>query len=150
MEADDRPGARLRRMGPPSTARRAIRMIISATVVVTALAAVLVRVVDPTDFPTFGDGAWWAVQTVTTVGYGDITPVQPLGRLVAAGVLVYSTAFLSILTAVITTSFIEQARRERRPERADLEALVERLEAILARLEALEQGAGEARPDQQP
>jgi voltage-gated potassium channel len=135
---DDGGPLRLLAVRAPNTARRAIRMIIVATIGVTVVGAVMVRVVDPTDFPSFGEGAWWSLQTVTTVGYGDVTPVQPLGRLVGAVVLLYSVAFMSILTAVITTSFIEQARRDRQVDQPDLETMIERLEAVLTRLDHVE------------
>jgi voltage-gated potassium channel len=125
-------------------------MIIAATVVVTVLGAVLMRVVDPTDFPTFGDSAWWALQTVTTVGYGDVTPVQPMGRIVGGVVLLYSVALMSILTAAVTTSFIERARNPARPEQPDLDALLSRLEAVLDRLDQPDDRPEGAEPTDQP
>ena len=45
------------------------------------------RVTDAREFPNIGDGLWWAVQTVTTVGYGDRVPTSPGGRLIAALVM---------------------------------------------------------------
>ena len=59
----------------------------------------------------FGDALWWAVVTVTTVGYGDITPKTGTGRLVAIGVMLVGIGFLSILTANIAAYFVE-ARQE--------------------------------------
>lgn len=52
------------------------------------------------------------VQTVTTVGYGDVTPEDPWGRLVGAFIMLESIAFVAIVTAAITSSFVERARRE--------------------------------------
>lgn len=59
----------------------------------------------------FGDALWWAVVTVTTVGYGDITPKTGMGRLVALGVMLVGIGFLSVLTANIAAYFFE-ARQE--------------------------------------
>ena len=53
------------------TARRAVLIIASVTTLVTVAAGFLMREVDSKDFSTIGQGMWWAVQTVTTVGYGD-------------------------------------------------------------------------------
>ena len=127
----------------PVSARNAIRVIVVATAVMTVVGAVLVRVLDRADFPTMGDALWWSLQTVTTVGYGDITPKTPVGRAVGAVVVLYSVGFLAILTASITTSFMERARRQRGDEHGrDLAAVLERLDDIAARLDRLEGGPG--------
>jgi voltage-gated potassium channel len=55
---------------------------------------------------------WWALQTVTTVGYGDVTPTHFGGRLVGAAVMLEGTAFIAIVTAVITSTFIARATKE--------------------------------------
>ena len=68
---------------------------------------------------------WWAIQTATTVGYGDVTPRHVSGRIVGVVVMLWGVAFISIITAIITTTFITRARVERgvglarggRPER---------------------------------
>jgi voltage-gated potassium channel len=123
----------------PAKIRNAIRVIVVATTFTTILGGVLVWLFDRRDFPTLGDALWWALQTVTTVGYGDITPKNAVGRAIGAVVLLYAVAFLTILTATITTTFVEQARRERgRPAEPDLAAIVERLDAIDARLARIE------------
>jgi voltage-gated potassium channel len=132
---------------PPSI-RLAMRVIITATVVTTFLGGLLVWLFDRHDYPTFGDAMWWALQTVTTVGYGDITPTNAVGRLIGAAVLLYAVAFLAILTAAITTSFVERARRERGlATDADIHAIVAGLEEIAARLDRLEQHLGVAEAD---
>jgi voltage-gated potassium channel Kch len=57
---------------------------------------------------------WWSVQTVTTVGYGDITPTDVGGRIVAAIVMLAGIAFVAITTSAITSSFVARAQEERR------------------------------------
>jgi voltage-gated potassium channel len=52
---------------------------------------------------------------VTTVGYGDATPKNAVGRIVGALVMPESIAFIAIVTAAITSSFVERARRKRVP-----------------------------------
>jgi voltage-gated potassium channel len=55
---------------------------------------------------------WWALQTVTTVGYGDVTPKHASGRLVGVIVMLEGISFLAIITAVITSSFVARAEHE--------------------------------------
>ena len=115
-----------------------MRVIVMATVLATAVGAVLVWVFDSDSFNSFGDALWWALQTVTTVGYGDVTPQNGVGRIIGGVVLIYSVAFLSILTAVITTNFVEQARRQRAQGEPSLQSVLDRLDEISARLDRLE------------
>lgn len=67
----------------PLTARRAGVIIAAFTVLVTVAGGILERVLDPKEYPNVGRGPWFALQTVTTVGYGDVTPEQPSGRFIA-------------------------------------------------------------------
>jgi voltage-gated potassium channel len=55
---------------------------------------------------------WWALQTVTTVGYGDVTPKHVSGRIVAAFVMLEGIAALTIIIAAITSTFVAPAERE--------------------------------------
>jgi voltage-gated potassium channel len=124
----------------PLTARRAGVLIAIATIVVTIAGGVLAWLVDRKDFATLGHGMWWAVQTVTTVGYGDITPTTTTGRVIGTVIMVTGIGFLSVVTAAITATFIETARqrfgRGRDSETAaELRALSERLERIERRLD---------------
>jgi voltage-gated potassium channel len=84
------------------------------------------------------------LQTVTTVGYGDVTPENAAGRLVGALFLLEAIAFVTIVTAVITSSFVERARQqgiaELETEKAvGNEQLAAQLSEITSRLERLQQ-----------
>lgn len=61
---------------------------------------------------TFGDAVWWALTTVTTVGYGDQYPVTGTGRFIAAGVMVAGIALLGTVTATLASWLIESVREE--------------------------------------
>jgi voltage-gated potassium channel len=123
-------------LGKTLTIQRAARIIASVTVSITIIAGVLIHFTDPQNFPNLGDGMWWAVQTVTTVGYGDLVPTSQAGRLIAALVMLVGIGFLTVITAAITSTFIETARR--RIEGTSTDAVSAKLDQIGARLDMIE------------
>jgi voltage-gated potassium channel len=125
----------------PATIRNAMAVISAAVTVTVVLGGVLVWLFDRRDFPSLGIGVWWALQTVTTVGFGDVTPTTTSGRLVGAAIMIEGIAFLSILTALISSSFVTRAQRARAaavpdPVAARLNEIAERLAAIEVALKA--------------
>src|SRR6478609_4894732 len=99
--------------------RKAAVVIATVTTAITLLTGWLMTIADHTGFPTLGSGLWWAVQTVTTVGYGDHVPTTELGQIVAAGVMLLGIGFLTVITASITGAFVARSRREQHLEGAD-------------------------------
>ena len=84
------------------------------------------------------------MQTVTTVGYGDVTPTNTAGRLVGGLFLLEAISFVTIVTAVITSSFVERARQQRiadseTAEPVGIEQLTAQLSEITSRLERIQQ-----------
>ena len=78
---------------------------------------------------------WWALQTVTTVGYGDVVPQDSVGRAVASFLLLGGLALLSVVTATITSGFVARAQRE---SHQDAEAeLLREIRELRARVDAL-------------
>jgi voltage-gated potassium channel len=80
---------------------------------------------------------------VTTVGYGDVTPTHTSGRIVGAFVMLEGIAFVAILVAAITSTFVARAQREREgPAAGEAEGGVERIDArfddLAARLDRFE------------
>ena len=98
---------------PPSV-RNALAVVVTATTVVVIASGVAMRLLDPRDFSSVWLGIWWSVQTVTTVGYGDITPTNVAGRIVATVVMLAGIGFVAITTAAVTATFVARAQRERR------------------------------------
>ena len=114
-------------------------MIASVTTSITILAGALMTVIDRDDFPSIGSGLWWAVQTVTTVGYGDHVPTTAAGKIIAAVVMLLGIGFVTVITASITGAFVARSRREQHVEGADA-ASAEQLAAHHERLERIEAG----------
>jgi voltage-gated potassium channel len=98
------------------------------------VAGVAMWIVDRDDFPTLGLALWWAVTTVTTVGYGDVVPTDAAGRFVAAGLMIAGYASLSLLTGVIASLLV--SRRAAALEAAEEQAL-EKIDRRLAEVERL-------------
>ena len=69
------------------TARRAAVIIAAFTVLITVAGGILDRVLDQREYRTIGRGIWFALQSVTTGGYGDVTPEQPNGRVIAGVIM---------------------------------------------------------------
>ena len=97
---------------PPSV-RLAANVIVTATVLVVVLGGVMMRVLDHKEYASIWLGMWWVLQTVTTVGYGDLTPAAPIGKILTSIVMLWGIAFLAIITAAITSVFVARAQQER-------------------------------------
>jgi voltage-gated potassium channel len=108
-----------------------IAAILTVTAIVVAGAAE--NATSAGDFPTLWDGVWWAVVTVTTVGYGDLYAVSVQGRLIGIVLMFTGIAFLSLLTASVASLFVKQ---ERMDEHAELMAALQPIEADVAELKA--------------
>src|SRR5947209_6790579 len=72
----------------------------------------LEREVQPASFGSVPAALWWAVVTLTTVGYGDVVPMTPLGRLVAAVVMICGLGVFGLWTGILATGFAAETRRD--------------------------------------
>jgi voltage-gated potassium channel len=87
---------------------------------------------------TLGESVWWAITTVTTVGYGDFFPVTTLGQIAASFIMAIAILTLAVVTAQVSSNFIEQAARRRisdqssaaNPDEVTLADLAQRLARI--------------------
>lgn len=129
-----------RRLASATRPRQAAVLIAVVATAITVVSGVLMTLVDHENFPSVGAGLWWAVQTVTTVGYGDYVPKNVAGRVVATLVMLGGIGFLTVITASITSGFVARSRQERisgqdaPPSAQILEEIVERLRRIEAAL----------------
>ena len=118
------------------TARRAAAIIAAFTLLITLAGGVLERVFDHQEFPTIGKGLWFALQTVTTVGYGDVTPRNADGRFIGAVVMLTGIGFLAVITASVTASLIEGSRRRFNESEGELAHQLQEVSERLVRIEA--------------
>lgn len=122
-----------------------------AFLTVTILGGVLVVYIDPSIGSPW-KGIWWAWQTVTTVGYGDVIPGSIAGKVFAAVLMLVGVALFSLVSANLAAYFVERGRRqkEKKPEKMvqrQLREMGDRIETIEASakrvekmLEAITQG----------
>ena len=92
---------------------------------------IVMWLIDKKDFPTIGLGLWWAVSTVTTVGYGDVVPTTTGGRFVATGLMIIGFASLSLLTGIVASLLVS------RQTGAQAHETIQEVERRLAEIEHL-------------
>jgi voltage-gated potassium channel len=118
---------------------RAVGTILVLAIILVSLAGFLARIVEPDTFTSLGLAYWWAVTTVTTVGYGDVVPQDTAGRIVGALLMLTGLALIPTLTSVIVSTLIAKRRSEEQEDLKRLEldqaAILERLEQRLERIE---------------
>jgi voltage-gated potassium channel Kch len=127
----------------PVSVRSAASVIVTSTLVVVVASGLLMRVLDHKEYKNIFIGMWWAIQTVTTVGYGDVTPRSVAGRLVAAIVMLEGIALVAIVTAAITSTFVARATAEHQKaealeEESDLQRMEARFDELDRKLDRLE------------
>jgi voltage-gated potassium channel len=116
------------------TLRRAVLLIVTVATVLAVGAATLERLVDP-GIGTYGDALWWAVSTVSTVGYGDVVPTSPAGRIIGTVLMLTGLGLIPLLTSAVVSALVAQRSREARDrELSDLAQILERLDRIEQRL----------------
>jgi voltage-gated potassium channel len=96
------------------------------------------------------DALWWAVSTITTVGYGDKYPVTPEGKVVALTLMLVGIAIFGLVTATLASLFVERdAEEEAESIRADIARLEDKLDRVLQSLttSSIDGKNGEARDD---
>lgn len=131
------------------------RFLLAATVMVLNGAVIVLlyeRGATGANIHTLGQSLWWAATTVTTVGYGDYSPVTVAGRIVAVFIMVIGIVTIAVITAQVASNFFNQASRkqpmeaqpmEAQPTASSIEERLERIELALAALASREQSSPE-------
>ena len=68
------------------------------------------RAVDSSNIKNFGDGIWWAITTVTTVGYGDKFPTTMEGKFLAVGLMIVGISLMGVITASVAAWFVKMGQ----------------------------------------
>ena len=137
MTFDTRP--RVARWHERLTLPRAIGSILTVAILLVLIAGALARLVEPEVFTSLGLAYWWAITTVTTVGYGDVVPKDPAGRVVGSLLMLTGLSLIPTLTSVIVSTLIskrsQQQTNQLEHELMNTTAALRRIEDRLARIE---------------
>ena len=79
------------------------------------LSALIMFNAEPDSFPTFFDAFYWAMVTLTTVGYGDIYPVSVTGRVVSMISSFMGIAIVALPTGIITAGYMDALKQQKPP-----------------------------------
>ena len=115
---------------------RRLRTIIGVLTLAIIVFGYIFYMTEP-DIKTFGDGIWWALVTVTTVGYGDITPATTLGRFVAGTLMFFGLGLIATVTAIVSAKFVQNYVDHHTND--DVLEKLEELESEIEKLKALEE-----------
>jgi voltage-gated potassium channel Kch len=133
-----RDGHRLVQFAERLTVARAVFAIASVTIALTVGAAALARLVEPDTFGSFGEACWWALQTVSTVGYGDTVPESAGGRVIASALMLLGVAFVPAITSIVVAVLVAQLQRRTGRQTEQEARLAERLDRLERRLDGRE------------
>lgn len=121
------------------TQRRNLPYIAALTLLLVTVTGIAVHETDPGRFPNPWRGLWFAIVTVTTVGYGDTFPTSAVGRVVAAFLMVVGIGFLGLATAAIAGHFVSQDADDKHRESTDKQdEILAELRRVHERLDRLE------------
>jgi voltage-gated potassium channel len=102
---------RLRRLNNAVVTGRILPYLAGVMGLITLAAALAVRLLARGEFTSFGESVWWAAQTVTTVGYGDVIPQTAFSKVIAVLVMFFGIAAISLTTAVVTSAVMKFSAR---------------------------------------
>jgi voltage-gated potassium channel len=130
----------LQRTGTQELRGRVVVYTVGATALLVTVGALAITEAERGEpgatITSLGDGFWWALSTIATVGYGDAYPVTPTGRVIAAGLMVGGVALLGVVTATIASWLVQRVSEVTQTEEAATRAQVELLTAELVALRA--------------
>jgi voltage-gated potassium channel len=116
--------------------RYAAYLIIASWSVGVVVFGVVERLVDPGTFDNVWLGMWWAIQTVTTVGYGDVVPGSTAGKVIGSFLMLGGLSLFAVVTGAITSAFV--AQRQSEASKADEDPVNRKLDEMADKLGAMQ------------
>jgi voltage-gated potassium channel len=86
-------------------------IVMGATLVAASIMQVVEGSAQPEKFGTIPDAMWWAIVTLATVGYGDVTPITPLGKVITALYILASLIIIALPVGIVATAFASEIHR---------------------------------------
>ena len=86
-------------------------LLVGATLFVASIMHVIERDVQPDKFGTIPDAMWWAIVTLGTIGYGDVVPITPLGRVIASFTIFLGLIMIALPIGIVSTAFADEIHR---------------------------------------
>ncbi|TDW30971.1 potassium channel family protein [Cryobacterium psychrophilum] len=134
----------LKRTAGAAFRERVVVYVAGASILLVFVASLAVldadRSAPNSNITTFGDALWWAFVTITTVGYGDFSPVTDAGRLIAGGLMLGGIALLGVVTATLASWIVERVAQQEEDSRVathgEIRALVQQIAELQATLDA--------------
>lgn len=123
--------------------RTAASLIVVTWLVGVVVFGIVERLVDPKTFDNVWLAMWWALQTVTTVGYGDVVPGTTAGKVIGSFLMLGGLSLYAVITGAITSAFVAQAQR-----RLGADPVMDRLDDVTAELNSIKTEV--ARLDRKP
>ena len=112
-------------------------MVATIALTLALIAAVLETIVD-SGIDGFNNALWWAIVTVTTVGYGDVVPTTTAGRIIAGALMLVGVSAIPIATSLVVSVFITRLQaKQREQDAAEREQIVRHLERIERAIERM-------------
>lgn len=144
----------LNRTGTKQLRGRVVVYTVGATALLVSIGALAItdaeRGAPGANIDNLGDGLWWALTTITTVGYGDRFPVTLTGRCVAAALMVGGIALLGTVTATVASWLVQRVAEVTESEesvtREQVDHLLEQVAALRGEVLALRQGTAPSDP----
>lgn len=96
--------------------RKVKKQLIAVLILITVyifVSAMLIFQLEPNLFNTFFDALYWATISITTIGYGDISPVTPVGRLITMVSALVGMAVIALPTGIITAAYMHEITKKK-------------------------------------
>lgn len=132
------------------TVVQAFGLVAGVTTSAVLICAWLISKLEPERFGHLGEGLWWSIATITTVGYGDLVPATATGRMIGAALMLVGIAALAFVTATMATVILGEVRAEEELIEREESEIVSLLSELNERLQRLEQAAGVNPPVRRP